>query len=265
MEFLNIVTEKRNPGEQPWILRRAAEEIQKTFPKTTINKKPRQVNYFINYALHAKMEGVLVGHFTHMEFEGHARTVFGDTARIFDYATCTSKVTRDILLKLGVPKERIFIIRYGCDERMHRRPVFGVVGRVYGTGRKGEYLVQKMVNSGYDVKAWGKGWPVLEGDQWSQWENLPGFYDSIDYLVVPSINEGGPVPVIDAIAAGVPVIAPNCGWCWEFPVLQYDLGSWESLESILEKLSNPPTWRMWSDDHYKVLSSIAVKAMKKKR
>ena len=245
MEFLNIVTEK--PSNPPWILRRGAEEIQKMFPKTTLNGEPRPVNYFVNYALYRPISGILVGHFTHLEHAGQWRKAFLETVDKFDYFTCTCKITEDILLELGAKAELIHRIRYGCDERMRRKPIFGVVGRTYPSGRKGEHLVKQMVRAGYDVWGWGRGWPVLNLS--NDWETLPAFYESIDYLVVTSLNEGGPVPVVDALAAGVPVIAPNCGWSWEFPVIRYELGSWVSLKRTLEGLTILPTWEDWSSLH----------------
>lgn len=252
MEFLNIFTEKSSNSS--WILRRAAEEIRKMFPETTINESPKEINYFINYALYKPMTGILVGHYTHLENSGHWRRVFLETIEKFDYYTCTCGVTEEILKNNGAACDRIFRVRYGFDERMRRRPVFGVVGRTYPSGRKGEHLVKQMVRAGYDVWGWGKGWPVSVLSD--KWESLPSFYQSIDYLVVTSTNEGGPVPVIDAIAAGVPVIAPNCGWCFEFPVIKYDLGSWDSLSSVLEMLTNPPTWTKWANDHGVLMKSI---------
>jgi hypothetical protein len=50
---------------------------------------------------------------------------------------------------------------------------------------------------------------------------MPSFYDGIDYLVVLADNEGGPQSVLEALARGKPVIAPNVGYCWEYPVLRY--------------------------------------------
>lgn len=257
MEFLNIVTEEK-PSGQPWILRRAAEEIHDAFPETTINEYARSFNYFINYALYKPTPGVLIGHYTHLEEGGEWRKVFLETIPKFQYYTVTCEITRDILISEGAHPDRIFKIKYGCDGRLRQRgmPIFGVVGRTYPSGRKGEELVQKMVEFGYEVHAWGRGWPVKDYNIHENWDWLPKFYDKIDYLVVTSVNEGGPVPVVDAIAAGVPVIAPNVGWCWEFPVIHYERGSWESLHSVIEKLCCPPSWQQWSAEHGQAMMRI---------
>lgn len=65
---------------------------------------------------------------------------------------------------------------------------------------------------------------------------MPSFYKNIDYLVILSNNEGGLMPVIEAIASGKPVIAPDVGWCWDYPVIKYN--TIEDLKQILTKLSS---------------------------
>ena len=69
------------------------------------------------------------------------------------------------------------------------------------------------------------------------WEDLPAWYDGLDYLAVISENEGGPKPVVEALARGVPVIAPDVGYCWEFPVIRYDTK--EELLDIVRRLVMP--------------------------
>jgi glycosyltransferase involved in cell wall biosynthesis len=50
---------------------------------------------------------------------------------------------------------------------------------------------------------------------------MPAWFAGLDYYLVTSDSEGGPIPVLEAIAAGVPVIAPDVGFCWEYPVIRY--------------------------------------------
>jgi glycosyltransferase involved in cell wall biosynthesis len=42
-------------------------------------------------------------------------------------------------------------------------------------------------------------------------EDVARFYDAIDVLILPSINEGTPVSVIEALAAGRPAVATRVG------------------------------------------------------
>jgi len=256
----DIYTEKQ-VGEHPWILRRAALEIQKHSPETVLNPLvPRGVlSYFINYALYRDVPGIRIGHFTHLEEKGPYRRTFLETISKCDWYTVTCAKTKAILIENGASEDRIRLIRYGSDARLFRPLRFGVVGRTYRkSGRKGEHLVAAMVEAGFDFVSWGRGWPCPEMFDGSPWDSLPDFYQAIDCLVVTSLNEGGPVPVIDAMAAGVPVIAPDVGWCWEFPVIRYQRGSMRSLLSTLYQLTNPPTWEKWAACHLELFEEAAA-------
>lgn len=258
---INIITEPPPPmGVHPWILRRAAEELLKIGSNVSILGEEGDINYFINYALYMPCNGLKIGHFTHLENSGEHKRKFIQSIPEFDFYTVTCNITRDILIRYGANPKRIFKIPYGSDERLKKPIVFGVVGRTYPSGRKGEYLVDKMVKNGYNVIAWGKGWPCKIDSNENNFDKLPDFYRKIDYLLVTSLNEGGPVPVIDAIQAGVPVIAPNVGWCWEFPGIRYEKGDWGSLKKILDKLTKPPTWEDWTKKHnelFKMCSNVS--------
>ncbi len=252
---VNIFTEDQR-GPHPWILRRSALEIQKADPRITINGKPAEINYSINYALFRDVQGVLVGHFTHLEHKGIYRQRFFDTAKRYHYATCTCLRTLRILDGLGFPANRVLQVPYGSDARFKRETItFGVVGRTYKSGRKGEHLGAAAVKAGYNVRYWGKGWPCPEMFKGSDWGRLGEFYQNIDYLLVTANNEGGPVPVIDAIAAGVPVIAPNVGWCWEYPVIRYN-GTWGGLHEVMYHLTFPASWERWSKAHLAFFEDI---------
>ena len=78
----------------------------------------------------------------------------------------------------------------------------------------------------------GSLWTVTGGEY--AFEELPALYDATDYLAVLSTLEGGPMPVLEALARHKPVIAPDVGYCWEWPVIRYtDL---EDLIGIVTRL-----------------------------
>jgi glycosyltransferase involved in cell wall biosynthesis len=69
---------------------------------------------------------------------------------------------------------------------------------------------------------------------------LPLWYKSLNYLLVTGNVEGGPLPVKEAIAMGIPVIAPDVGWCWDYPVIRYE--DTEDLKRVLARLAPKDEW-----------------------
>ena len=69
----------------------------------------------------------------------------------------------------------------------------------------------------------------LTGGNLSELELLE-FYNSIDYLLVISKVEGGPVPVLESFLLNKPVIAPDVGWCWDFPIEYEDVSFKKKLQ-----------------------------------
>jgi hypothetical protein len=256
---INIVT------KTGWILERLARELVERVPGVTLNAgfATRQIDprADFNYYLPAKdfrkfpCRGGAIGYFTH-----------GDNG--FDliprFAACLA-MNRTMGARL---EERgaahVTIVRPGTDAPP-RPIVFGVIGRVYANGRKGEELVARAVADGFrfvacqtrDVtrpRALARhGWPCAAPFAITERE---AFYREIDYLVVTSLEEGGPMPVLEAIARGVPVIAPNVVWCWEFPVLRYDVGEYSSLRQVLEQLTAPPSWEQWGEAHARLFAAL---------
>lgn len=172
--------------------------------------------------------------FTHLEPAWQKK--FDEVASKIDYAVCLNKTIKKYLEDKGVKTE---IIRHGHDPRIKKEPVFGWCGRVYKSGRKGEDLIEKIGG-------------VIQGN----FENAVEFYKKIDYLIIPSRIEGGPVPLIDAISAGVPVIArEGLGWCDEFPCIRYKDD--EDILRVINQLRNPPTWEEWKEKHRKLFDEIS--------
>lgn len=189
--------------------------------------------YWINYALYdGKGERPYGAWFTHLEPAWQKR--FDEVADKVDYATCQNKTIEKYLQKRGV---KTYLIYPGHDERIKKEPVFGWNGRTYKSGRKGHDLIEKI--------------GAIHGD----YENAPEFYNKIDYLIISSRIEGGPMCVVDAIAAGVPIIArKGLGWCDEFPAIRYETD--KELLEIINQLRNPPTWKQWRNQHQSLFYSM---------
>jgi hypothetical protein len=129
-------------------------------------------------------------------------------------------------------RERFVIV----ERRQSPRLVVGFSGYTYPNKRKGEDLVQALLQSELGQKvewrASGRGWPVPTKRY--AWADMPRYYQGLDLLVVPSRVEGIPMPPLEALACGVPVvIGRGVGLHDELPdvpgIYRYDVGSPKSL------------------------------------
>src|SRR5690606_30075829 len=87
---------------------------------------------------------------------------------------------------------------------------------------------------GVEWKFTGHGWP-------GEAEHIPAgkmadFYNSVDYVLVPSYFEGGPMSVLEALACGRQVIASDVGWVNEFPHIPFENGNAQSLRGVLTSI-----------------------------
>jgi hypothetical protein len=136
---------------------------------------------------------------------------------------------------------------YSGTAPLRRRPVVGFSGYTYRNHRKGDDLVNGVVKSQVGQKvAWvasGRGWPV-ETKRYA-WADMPKFYQGLDVLVCPSRVEGGPMPVLEALACGVRAVIPqHVGILDELPdapgVHRYVRGNAASLIAALEAALDQP-------------------------
>lgn len=168
-------------------------------------------------------------------------------ARVTTRLIAVSPQVRDDLVSLGVaPAEKFTVVRLGVElgERVRTevaggeararlgiapdRFVVGWVGRMTGVKRTDDVLeslarlrergvdaVLLMVGDGPDRDAVERRASLLGivrhcyflGYQ----EDVSGWYQAFDAMILPSANEGTPVVVIEALAAGCPVVATSVG------------------------------------------------------
>jgi glycosyltransferase involved in cell wall biosynthesis len=257
-------------ADRGWILERCALEIASRFPGYFVSEGARSdvdLNYYINYsAFRGKKAPVEIAFFTHVEPEPSAAQRFFKVASIVDYQIAMSRRYAKMLSRAGSTK--VSVIPPGVDlETFTPRLRIGVVGRTYDSGRKGEDILREVMDmNGIEWRFTGQGWPG-ESRLYDR-EDMPEFYNSIDYLLVPSRYEGGPISVLEALASGKEVIASDVGWVRDFPHIRFRNGDAGSLRKVLEALVKKRqklrhkvenyTWDNWAQRH-DTLFRLAVK------
>ncbi|MEZ5319970.1 MAG: glycosyltransferase [Vicinamibacterales bacterium] len=260
-------------ADEGWILERCARELERRLPYVRVARGAdphADVNYYVNYAAHRGPVGRRqAAFFTHVEERApEAATRFFDVARQVHASVAMSARYARQLREAGVQDVRV--ITPGVDlDRFQPRVRIGVVGRTYHTGRKGEALVRAVMDEpGLEWHFTGDGWPG-PAERIPDAE-LPAFYRSMDYILVPALYEGGPMPVLEALASGVEVIAPDVGFVEDYPHLAFETGDADDLRRVLRGLVESRlarrravesrTWQAWADAHDTLFRELAAGA-----
>ena len=271
---VRIITEK--PG---WIMHRKAEEIQKhlgdDYVRINTDWAEAQIHYYINYGFFQNKPkfGITVANFTHYDSE-HLADKFVQVAREVDHCIAVSNETASVLRNFGIPDEKITTILVGADAKFRPKLTVGIMGRVYRGGRKGEDLVQALaddpeVASKVRIVAAKEGWGV---PVWA-FPDQEDFYRAIDYLLIPSRLEGGPVPFMEALACGTMAVAPAIGVIPQFPHVPFPVGDLEGLKNVLLELADQHLmqrsfltsqmrgidWNGWAVAHEKLFRGLLAK------
>lgn len=251
MKTVNITV---TSGDMDWICGRLARELVTHLPKFGFKAVINGNGHFdVEYASNAYAAPKGTGRVSVALFaqeDHHMKWVPS-----WDGHVALNPFVADLIMKRLMIESRplkdinVRVIEQAVDTQFHRefKPVFGVAGSVKKDGRKGEALVQKMVDAGYVVRAWGKGWPCeIVSDDYAQ---LISFYKGLDYYVVTSTMEGGCTPIIECMSMAIPVIAPRIGFAIVRPVIEYEKGNWDSLHKVLRYLTEHRTYEDWARDH----------------
>ena len=263
MQHIVIVYPKDN-----WILQRLGDEIIKRHPDikwfshadpdiwhSGVLDQPGQINYFINYAvMKRKTAGIDVGFFTHPEPDGD----FYQKAGIVDLAICMSeKYTLDLKSR-GIP---VVQIAPGIDPAYTPKLRMAVVGSLAYGFRKGSDLLDAVEKLPYTDL-------VITNGSFKQ-EDLPDLYRSVDYTLITSRYEGGPLCLLESLACGKKVICPlDVGYAAEFKdyIITYRNGDINSLINVLtdlyqqklalSRMVEKHTWKNWADAHAYIFNHL---------
>ncbi|GAB4275776.1 MAG: hypothetical protein Tsb0018_07050 [Opitutales bacterium] len=226
-------------SDRGWILEKLASELSSRLPYLSYDDSPNhnaELQYYMTYGCwRHRISPVEVAWFTHQEEDPEAAQKFENVARSIDFCITHSIEGRSVLKAID---ESICVetISPGVDLDAFRPKLrIGVVGRTYHTGRKGEALIREVMDI-QDIE-WhftGEGWPGPA--RFVESSELPSFYRSLDYVLVSSLVEGGPMCVLEALASGCKVIAPRVGWVSQFPHVEFKLGDAADLRRVLLEL-----------------------------
>lgn len=264
-------------ADRGWVLESIGGEISRRLPYVSVGDEPdptSRVNYYINYSAYKSPVATLqMAWFTHVEEavpEAAAR--FFHVANKMDVRVCHSELYAEMLRDRGL--DSVHVIRPGVDlEAFTPKLRLGLVGRTYPSGRKGEALVESLADIPWiEWHATGEGWPVpsrhYEGHE------MPDFYRSIDYLLVPSKYEGGPMPAVEAMACGKEVISPEIGMMPEVPHIHYRNSDREDLLRVLRELHQKQldvreavvdsTWDAFAESHDVLFHSMVPELASKR-
>lgn len=236
------------PIDEDWILRRIAKSFQRNILGSSISDIPdysADVNVYVNAQLFRHHTACDIGFFTHREHDGPEASRFDELAEAMD--GCIAMCTRTAAL---LPPEKTTIIQVGPDNCFSKKAiVLGIVGREYASGRKRyDWIADLRAIPGIEVRFTNGKIP---------WRKMPGFYRKIDYLLILSDNEGGPIPLLEALRMGVPVISSNVGFVPEFSSLRYNTK--EELLDLVRRLTVPEDiWKTASAKLVDFASSLPV-------
>jgi len=259
-----------------WILHKIASRLNERLTNSVMNNKnidDFDINYYINYNLfETKSKAIDIGWFTHIdEDREHLKEKFFNTAHIMDFCICHSAKYEKILIEKGY-KDKVISITPGIDEIYKPKLVIGFIGRSYSNHRNQKYKTDR---KGFDILERLKKIDYIDlkmtlGEVPD--DKMADFYHQLDYVIISSKFEAGPMCLIEGLSCGIPVIAPaNVGMASEFRkgVHLYDRENISTLFSLLDNLFEKKlelrrqvinlTWDNFAEKHIAFFNKIINK------
>jgi len=192
--------------EDGWFLQRVGEYLVNgiRFAKGSIRypneKKKFDITYFINYWLYRPCNSEIVGgYFTHEEKRREKR--FKSVGQKVDFAVHMCERYKKVLD--GKCKHNYIIYQPNDLKRLKPKLILGYASRHYPSGRKGEELLNVVSKLPFvEIK-------MASGNY--NFENMVDFYNSVDYILITSKIEGGPMSLTEGLACGKEIITTDVG------------------------------------------------------
>ena len=245
-----------------WILQKIAERIVSAASDTatfSLSHSPRDdvdVNFYIDIqnCYTGKSKTKDVGFFTHLDRNSKDHLLKNKHWLTCDYIVHMNKKYFEIFSEF-YPKEKMSVLKpiEIFPEFNLKKLKLGIVQRGGFEGKGHNFMIQMAEHDymkNFEFIFCGNNWDEVvtlyrsKNIQCStadeNYENYPKIYDSIDYLLIPSLWEGGPMSVPEALAKGVPIISSDVGWVSEFNIeYLYKPNDESGLLDILKKIREP--------------------------
>ena len=245
-----------------WILQKLAAVLVSKLPYASFaawRPGPEgKLVYYVNYALYNEPSGLIdVGFFTHRD-DSHG---FLLRAQQMDGCVCMARMYAD-WLRDRTPREVVHIPMGFDAYRYSARLVLGVIGKL-DHPRKGRHLVEHLQRLPFV--------DVITTDGSLPEESLRDVYQRVDFVLIPATVEGGPMSLLESLAMGKPVIAPEgVGAVSEFSGCDrlhlYPAGDADALTQLVtscfeKKLAQTMSvadrsWDQWAEDHHRFFMKL---------
>ena len=234
--LINVVTVSSG-----WILQKMAERVVSSSKgcghQFGLSHSPRNdvdvnVYFDVGNCYRGKTKALDIGWFSHVHADDISTVdpvcftidfMFHQSQKYMDMFSSRYPIER---MKTAQPCE-------ATDDFKLKKPILGVFQRGIHEG-KGFYFLLNLADNklltNFKFLFVGSGWDEVANKMKKNnilcecridedYSSYPILYDAIDYLLIPSLWEGGPMSVIEAKAKGIPIISTDVGWIGtEFPV-----------------------------------------------
>lgn len=215
-----------------WILQKFGEYLVNGIdfatgsPWESNDKIKWDLTYFMNYRLYKSCNSLIIGgYFTHEENKH-----FKEIARKVDFTVCMCERYKEVLDTI---RNNNYVIYQPTDlERLKPFLKLGYSGILERSERKGKDLL-KIVSKLQFVKLKITNGKLKE-------DQMVDFYNSLDYILITSKIEGGPMSLTEGLACGREIITSDVGMVPELKDCKYihiyDRKNPQNLINLLEDL-----------------------------
>tara|TARA_B100000401_G_scaffold139408_1_gene92482 strand:- start:10790 stop:11533 length:744 start_codon:yes stop_codon:yes gene_type:complete len=238
----NLVLQDRG-----WVMEKLANHFYKNIPNSKISTSPdlnSDINFYFNWHAMKFKTNFDVCYFTHIEDINWWNTIA---------SSCDVAISMGLKYFNKLPESKTIIFYPPPFESFTPQEATKilVVGRSYKSGRK-RFDLGKSINNLKNISLKFTNGSLSE-------KELKEAYKNTDYVLITSDIEAGPMCVVEALSMNKPVIAPDVGWCWEYPVIKYN--NHTDLINIFRKMHFPCS--SWSSRVNNITEEIYIKYKKK--